>query len=159
MASEILACDIDISFAPVLDVDDNRCAVIGHRSFAPDAQAAAKLAGAFIAGMHEAGMACTGKHFPGHGSVVEDSHLSLPVDDRSLAEIRQRDLIPFSVLGAQLDGIMPAHVLYPQVDDKAVGFSRHWLEDILRQQLQFHGIIFSDDLTMRSSPSSHPQTG
>ncbi len=153
MASEILACDIDISFAPVLDVDDCFCAVIANRSFAPVPHAAARLAGAFIDGMHSAGMACTGKHFPGHGSVREDSHLDLPVDPRSFTELNQHDLIPFITLLPQLDAVMPAHLVVPSVDTNAVGFSATWLQEILRKQLGFQGIIFSDDLSMAGAVS------
>jgi beta-N-acetylhexosaminidase len=148
MASEILACDIDISFAPVLDVDDNHCAIIANRSFSADPHIACQLAGAFIDGMNNAGMACTGKHFPGHGGVSEDSHLDLPVDNRSLDQLRQRDLIPFHGLIAQLDAVMPAHLLLPAIDANAVGFSSKWLQQILRKDLGFKGLIFSDDLSM-----------
>lgn len=154
MASEILACDIDISFAPVLDVDDNRCAAIGDRSFAPDPQAVSRLAGAFIAGMKEAGMACTGKHFPGHGGVVEDSHAELPEDRRSLDELNQRDLVPFTHLIDQLDGVMPGHIVFPAVDSRPVGFSPVWLRDKLGGDLGFEGVIFSDDLTMGAAAAA-----
>lgn len=154
MASEVLACGIDISFAPVLDADDHRCAVIADRAFSPDPEEVSVLAGAFIAGMHEAGMAVTGKHFPGHGAVVGDSHLVQPVDERSYAEVAAHDLKPFRQLARQLDAIMPAHIVFPQVDPQPVGFSVRWLQDILRAELGFDGIIFSDDLSMAGAESA-----
>lgn len=148
MASELLACDIDISFAPVLDVDDHKCAVIADRAFSPHPEEVVVLAAAFIRGMHEAGMAVTGKHFPGHGSVSGDSHLLQPVDSRSLPEIEALDLIPFVKLSNQLDAVMPAHIVFPAVDSQPVGFSRIWLKDKLRTEMGFQGVIFSDDLSM-----------
>lgn len=120
-----------------------------------DADAVLALSKAFIAGAHEAGMKVTGKHFPGHGSVKGDSHLELPVDDRPLESIRARDLIPFARQmqgAAAMDAIMPAHILFPEVDaDQPIGFSRHWLDNILRDELGFQGVIFSDDLTMEGA--------
>ncbi len=147
MASEVLAMDIDISFAPVLDVN-GISEVIGNRAFATHADSVIPVARAFIKGMHQAGMKVTGKHFPGHGSVKADSHFEIPIDERSWEEIRDVDLPPFLELANCLDAIMPAHVIYPAVDDKPAGFSEHWLQDILRAQLQFNGVIFSDDLAM-----------
>lgn len=152
MASELLAVDIDFSFAPVLDVDENFSSVIGDRSFSSDPIRVAALGEAFIEGFSEAGMAVTGKHFPGHGSVVEDSHLELPVDRRDWDQIQSSDLIPFLALRHHLDAIMPAHIVFPEVDDSApVGFSRLWLQDILRQELDYQGVIFSDDLSMEGA--------
>ena len=148
MATEVLAVGLDLSFAPVLDLDHQRSAVVGSRSFEGDAELATRLAGAFIRGMDEAGMAATGKHFPGHGWAEADSHVAIPVDERSLDEIRARDLIPFQRLSQQLAAVMPAHVIYPQVDAGPAGFSRRWLQDILRGELGFDGVIFSDDLSM-----------
>ncbi len=148
MATEMLACGIDISFAPVLDLDYGRSEVIGNRSLGRDPQQVAELGKAYIAGLHKAGMAATGKHFPGHGWAEADSHTDLPIDERSEALIRASDLVPFAQLAAQLDGIMPAHVVYPAIDAQPAGFSRRWLQEILRGELGFTGAIFSDDLTM-----------
>ena len=148
MATEVLAVGLDLSFAPVLDLDHQRSAVVGSRSFEGDAELATRQAGAFIRVMDAAGMAATGKHFPGHGWAEADSHVAIPVDERSLDEIRARDLVPFQRLSQQLAAVMPAHVIYPQVDAGPAGFSRRWLQDILRGELGFDGVIFSDDLSM-----------
>lgn len=148
MAEELVSCGMDISFAPVLDLDYGNSEVIGDRSFGSGAEQVIALARAFIEGMHKSGMAATGKHFPGHGYVAADSHLELPRDERSFAEIENSDLQPFSALAGELDGIMPAHVIYSQVDGQPAGFSRYWLEKILRDRLAFRGTIFSDDLAM-----------
>lgn len=148
MATEVLAVGLDLSFAPVLDLDHQRSAVVGSRAFESDPERAASLAGAFIRGMNNAGMAATGKHFPGHGWAEADSHVAIPVDERSLDEIRGSDLVPFKKLSAQLAAVMPAHVIYPQVDPQPAGFSRRWLQEILRSELSFDGVIFSDDLSM-----------
>ncbi|WP_193074367.1 beta-N-acetylhexosaminidase [Pseudomonas sp. FME51] len=148
MATEMLACGIDISFAPVLDLDHGRSQVIGDRSLGGDPQEVIQLAVAYVRGLHQAGMAATGKHFPGHGWAEADSHTDLPVDSRSEASIRESDLKPFAALASVLDGIMPAHVVYPAVDSLPAGFSHRWLQDILRAELGFRGVIFSDDLTM-----------
>jgi len=148
MATEVAAVGLDFSFAPVLDLDYQRSAVVGTRAFEGDPQRATELAGAFIKGMHRAGMAATGKHFPGHGWAEADSHVAIPVDERGLDELRGRDLIPFRRLAGVLDAIMPAHVIYPQVDDQPAGFSTRWLQDVLRNELGFRGVIFSDDLSM-----------
>lgn len=148
MASEVLAAGLDFSFAPVLDLDHGRSTVIGSRAFGSDPARVAELAGAFIDGMHAAGMAATGKHFPGHGWPEADSHVAIPRDERSLETIRACDLQPFARLAGRLDGIMPAHVIYPQVDEQPAGFSPRWLQDILRGELGYRGAIFSDDLSM-----------
>ena len=148
MASEVLAAGLDLSFAPVLDLQHGRSAVIGERAFSGNAGQAITLAGAFIRGMHAAGMAATGKHFPGHGWAEADSHVAMPRDERSLAEIRRVDLQPFARLAGVLDAVMPAHVIYPQVDEQPAGFSRRWLQDVLRGELGFTGVLFSDDLSM-----------
>ncbi len=152
MAAEILAVGVDFSFAPVLDVDCGVSEIIGNRSFSTDSEQATLLAAAFCKGMRAAGMASTGKHFPGHGAVALDSHLTLPVDPRPLTEIRARDLLPFQQLIAQgLEAVMPAHVVYPQVDALPAGFSQLWLQQILRGELKFDGAIFSDDLSMEGA--------
>jgi beta-N-acetylhexosaminidase len=148
MAAEVLAVGLDFSFAPVLDLDYGRSAVIGARAFNGDPQRAGELAEAFIHGMNQAGMAATGKHFPGHGWAEADSHVAIPLDERSLEQIRQQDLQPFARLAGKLAGVMPAHVIYPAVDPHPAGFSRFWLQQILRQELGFTGVIFSDDLSM-----------
>lgn len=151
MAAEVMACGVDFSFAPVLDVDDCGCEVIADRSFNADPAVATTAARAFIEGMHEAGMAVTGKHFPGHGGVRADSHLETPFDYRTLAELEARDLIPFRNLVGQLDAVMPAHIVFPAVDTLPVGFSPRWLQQILRRDCGFTGVIFSDDLSMKGA--------
>ena len=154
MALEVQAVGIDISFAPVLDIN-GISDVIGLRSFHKQPDVIVPLASAFIEGMQSVGMKTTGKHFPGHGSVQADSHIDLPIDHRSYQEISSVDLLPFKQLIAEgrVDALMPAHVIYPDVDDKSVGFSRIWLQDILREKLQFNGVIFSDDLSMEAASS------
>ena len=151
MAREVKAVGVDFSFAPVLDLDVGVSGVIGDRAFHTDPQAATALVRAFMQGMKAAGMMTIGKHFPGHGSVAADSHFALPVDDRSWAEINAYDLQPFKSLATELDGIMPAHVVYPQVDPLPAGFSSFWLKTVLREQLGFQGLIFSDDLCMEGA--------
>jgi len=147
MATELLLCGVDLSFAPVLDLGD-RSLVIGDRAFAEDPAVIIELSGAYIGGMHDAGMSATGKHFPGHGSVEADSHTDDVRDPRPLEEIEQADLKPFAALSAKLDAMMMAHVLYPAVDDRPAGYSGFWIQDILRQKLAFEGTVFSDDLGM-----------
>lgn len=151
MAAEMRAVDIDVSFAPVLDLDFGRSQVIGNRAFHADPAVVCALAGAYIDGMAEAGMAATGKHFPGHGWVEADSHVDIPVDDRVAGELLEVDLMPFKVLAPRLRGIMPAHVIYRHFDQHPAGFSAYWLQEVLRQQLGFDGVIFSDDLAMEGA--------
>lgn len=149
LASEVQAVGIDISFAPVLDVDYGGSEIIGDRAFHSDPNVITELAWAFIQGMASAGMAATGKHFPGHGFVAEDSHIAKPVDKRSFAEIEASDLVPFAeLMKAGLKAVMPAHVVYPQVDNMPAGFSEYWIKGILREYLKFDGVAFSDDLSM-----------
>lgn len=154
MGSELAAFGIDFSFAPVLDADDGFSAVIGDRSFSADPLAVCRYAKKFIRGLRQAGLPAIGKHFPGHGGVRADSHLELPVDTRSLRVIEQHDLLPFRNLLPELDGLMPAHILFSEVDDAfPVGYSKTWLQSILRRQWQFQGVIFSDDLSMKGAES------
>ena len=149
MAAELRAVGVDFSFAPVLDVECGISQVIGDRAFSMEPDQVGRFARAFAAGMRRAGMASVGKHFPGHGGVVEDSHLALPVDRRPLADIEHRDLKPFrELLAAGLEAVMPAHVIYEQVDAHPAGFSPFWIGEVLRQRLGFTGAVFSDDLSM-----------
>ncbi|WP_374573720.1 beta-N-acetylhexosaminidase [Acinetobacter sp.] len=150
MAAEVLAAGIDFSFAPVLDLNDVSD-VIGDRGFAKSMQDIIPLASAFLKGMKRAGMASTGKHFPGHGSVKADSHVAAAVDSRPYDEIYQKDMQSFIQLMPQLDALMPAHVIYDQVDPNPAGFSPYWIQKILRQELKFDGVLFSDDLSMQAA--------
>jgi len=158
MAAEVIQVGIDISFAPVLDIDYQTSEVIGDRAFATDIHSLIELTQAFVNGMHRAGMAATGKHFPGHGYVETDSHTALPIDARSLETIQASCLMPFVALASQLQGIMPAHIIYSSVADQPAGFSKFWLK-MLRNELNFTGMIFSDDLVMEgaSQAGSFPQ--
>lgn len=151
MAAEVIASGIDFSFAPVLDLDRDHCQVIANRAFGDEPVLASRAIQCFIDGMHEAGMAATGKHFPGHGGVVGDSHLETPVAPWDLETLREHDLQPFKLLASSLQAVMPAHIVFPNVDDQAVGFSTFWLQEILRKELDFRGVIFSDDLSMKGA--------
>ena len=151
LAVEMIASGLDFSFAPVLDLDTCHCQVIANRSFSSDPDMTSAAAGFFIDGMAEAGMAATGKHFPGHGGVTADSHLEIPYDMRTLAQLQARDLLPFKALNSKLQGVMPAHIVFPEIDSKAVGFSSYWLQKVLRKELSFDGVIFSDDLSMKGA--------
>lgn len=150
MASEVLAVGINFSFAPVLDVD-GISQVIGDRGFHAQTAPVVALSRAFMQGMHRAGMATTGKHFPGHGSVEADSHIAAPVDLRSLDEIRANDMQVFADVLSELDALMPAHVIYAAIDPNPAGFSPFWLQQIIRGQLGFDGVLFSDDLSMQAA--------
>ena len=157
MAAELIHHGVDISFAPVLDLDFGRSSVIGDRAFAADPQQVFTLSQAFIKGMASAGMSATAKHFPGHGHVVADSHLELPTDTRAYELLEKNDLIPFAQLMAdnQLAAIMPAHVIYTDIDAEfTAGFSTIWLKDILRKKMGFKGLIYSDDLSMEGAAAS-----
>ena len=152
MAVELRACGIDFSFAPVLDLAHGLSGVIGDRAFHSKPTTVATLAYAFMHGMNKAGMQAVGKHFPGHGGVVEDSHVAMPVDHRELDELLHSDIVPFkSMIENKLAAIMPAHVIYDKVDDKPAGYSSFWIENILRQRFGFQGAIFSDDLSMEAA--------
>lgn len=152
MAAELRACGVDFSFAPVLDVDFGSSSVIGDRAFHSDPEAIAELAHSLLLGLKQGGMHTVGKHFPGHGFVRADSHLEIPVDDRSYTDIELCDLIPFRrMVNYGLTAVMPAHVIYPKVDGKPAGFSEVWLKKILRGELGFEGCIFSDDLSMEGA--------
>ena len=151
LAAELRACGVDFSFTPVLDLDFGRSGVIGDRSFSSDPQIVYALAKALNSGLQLAGMANCGKHFPGHGWAEADSHVAIPVDERSLNTILQFDAKPYDWLDLSLAAVMPAHVIYPKVDSLPAGFSTVWLQTILRQQLAFEGVIFSDDLSMEGA--------
>ena len=149
IARELRAHGVDFSFTPVLDVDFGTSKVIGDRAFSSDPIVISLLATSLCDGLRAGGCAAVGKHFPGHGFVAADSHHEVPVDERPLADLFANDLIPFAALArAGLEAVMPAHVVYPTVDDKPAGFSRVWIQDILRERLHFDGLVFSDDLGM-----------
>ena len=151
LAAELLAIGVDFSFTPVLDLDYGNSSVIGNRAFHYNPDVVVKLAGALIMGMHKAGMKCVGKHFPGHGFVVADSHFDLPVDNRSLVDISEDISVFKQLINDGLDAVMPAHVVYSQVDEKPAGFSSKWIKEILQEKLGFSGVIFSDDLSMQGA--------
>lgn len=152
LAAELRACDVDFSFTPVLDMDYGASGVIGDRAFHSDPQAIAELAHSLLLGLKQGGMQSVGKHFPGHGFVKADSHLEIPLDERSYADIEMADLIPFrQLVNFGLTAVMPAHVIYPRVDPHPAGFSARWLKEVLRGELNFEGCIFSDDLSMEGA--------
>lgn len=152
MAAELRAVGVDLSFAPVLDVERGVSRVIGERAFHRRPEAVAELTLGWVRGMRQAGMAAVGKHFPGHGAVVADSHHELPVDDRPLEAIARVDLLPFRrLIAAGLEGVMTAHVLYPHVDERPATFSQLWIVKVLREMLGFMGAVISDDLGMRAA--------
>ena len=150
MATEMLACGIDLSFAPVLDLDQGSC-VIGDRALSGNPSEVVRLGRAYLAGMHDSGMKTTGKHFPGHGSIAADSHTDDVCDSRTFDEIFRSDLLPFRELAPELDALMIAHVIYPDVDRLPAGYSCRWLKDVLRGDLGYRGVIFSDDLGMHAA--------
>jgi len=151
LASELRACGVDFSFTPVLDLDFGRSGVIGDRSFSRDPQIVFALAKSLNEGLRLGDMANCGKHFPGHGWAEADSHVAIPVDERSLKDILNDDAKPYEWLDLSLAAVMPAHVIYPRVDKNPAGFSKVWLHSILRQELGFEGVIFSDDLSMEGA--------
>jgi beta-N-acetylhexosaminidase len=150
LAAELRACGIDLSFTPVLDLDYGASGVIGDRAFHRDPRVVALLAKSLNHGLSLASMANCGKHFPGHGFVKADSHVAIPVDKRSLKAILSDDAAPYGWMGMSLAGVMPAHVIYPKVDEHPAGFSKKWLS-ILREKFGFQGVIFSDDLSMEGA--------
>jgi beta-N-acetylhexosaminidase len=152
LAAELRAHGVDFSFTPVLDMDYGESQVIGNRAFHVKAQAIHELAYALMHGLKRGGMPAVGKHFPGHGFVVADSHVAIPVDEREFDEIAQNDMQPFrQMIDDGIQAIMPAHVIYPKVDEKPAGFSQRWLQKVLRERLGFDGVIFSDDLSMEGA--------
>jgi len=154
MASEVRASGVDLSFAPVVDLGRGNRA-IGDRAFSPDPQVVAEFTRAYVRGMHAAGMAATLKHFPGHGSVLEDTHYDTAVDDRPLEELRALDLVPFAAgIEAKADAVMMAHVVYPQVAPEPAGYSARWIREILRDEMGFRGVVFSDDIGMAAAFSA-----
>lgn len=154
LAAELKACGVDVSLTPVLDLDYGLGCVIGDRSLHRQPQAVAELAHELMLGMRQAGMVAIGKHFPGHGAIAADTHVETAVDTRDFVDIEQEDLLPFQrMIDFGLAGIMAAHVIYSAVDSYPAGFSRKWLQTILRQMLGFEGCLFSDDLSMRATSS------
>lgn len=152
LAAELRAHGVDLTFAPVLDVDHGNSSVIGDRALHSDSLAVAELARGVLQGLRQAGMAGVGKHFPGHGHVRGDSHHEVPIDDRDFEEIEASDLMPFRrLIDAGLGGVMPAHVIYPRVDSRPASFSPVWLKQVLRGTLGFNGVVFSDDLSMEGA--------
>ena len=150
LAAELRACGVDLSFTPVLDLDYGPSEVIGDRAFHRDPRVVTMLAKSINHGLLQAGMANCGKHFPGHGFVAADSHIAIPVDERDPKDILKEDAAPYGWLGMSLSAVMPAHVIYPFFDSQPAGFSRKWLS-LLRDELGFEGVIFSDDLSMEGA--------
>jgi beta-N-acetylhexosaminidase len=160
LAAELRAYGVDLSLTPVLDVDHGNSSVIGDRAFHSNPRAIGELALGLIHGLKQGGMSSVGKHYPGHGHVKADSHHEIPLDDRPFTAIEASDLQPFRrLIENGLGGIMPAHVVYPQIDSKPAGFSDIWLKQILRRRLGFDGMIFSDDLSMAGASSAGSVTG
>lgn len=155
IGAELAAHGVDFSFAPVLDLDYGGSSVIGDRALHYDPLAVGALSAALIQGLADGGMAAVGKHFPGHGYATADSHVAVPVDERSLGEILRKDLAPYgAAIDAGLAGVMPAHVIYPGIDAEPAGYSKVWLQEILRGRLGFDGLVFSDDLSMEGASTA-----
>jgi len=148
ISSELIATGIDINFAPVLDIDESTSSIIGNRAFSNNPDEVISMASDYIDGMHQAGMSSTGKHFPGHGGVVEDSHKELPEDISQLDDLMNFDMRPYIKLANKLDAIMCAHILFPNIDKSIPSFSEYWIKEILRNKINYDGLILSDDLTM-----------
>lgn len=152
LATELLAVGVDFSFAPVVDLDYGDSRVIGDRSFDASELIVANLSAKLMSGMHKAGMACVAKHFPGHGFIEQDTHKEIAIDERSFNQISRKDIQPFlKLIENRIEAVMPAHVIYPKIDDKPAGFSKKWLQDILRGQCHFDGAIISDDMSMQAA--------
>jgi beta-N-acetylhexosaminidase len=151
IGSELRAVGVDLSFTPVLDLDHGASGIIGDRAFHADPRVVTLLAKSLTHGLLLGGIGNCGKHFPGHGFAHADSHVGMPVDDRPLADILAQDAAPYGWLGRSLASVMPAHVIYPEVDPEPAGFSRKWLATVLRRRLAFDGLVFSDDLTMEAA--------
>lgn len=151
LAAELRACGVDFSFSPVLDLDWGVSDIIGDRAMSHDPRVVSLLARALMYGLKLAGMSNCGKHFPGHGFIEGDTHTEMPVDERPLERIMARDAVPYQMLGIALESVMISHVIYSQVDPVPAGYSKHWLQDILRGDLDFQGCIFSDDLSMAAA--------
>jgi beta-N-acetylhexosaminidase len=155
IAAELAGHGVDFSFTPVLDLDYGTSAVIGHRAFHYDPTAVAALAVQLIEGLAAGGMAAVGKHFPGHGFVAADSHQAVPRDERPVKDIMRKDLLPYeAAIRSGLAAVMPAHVVYPQADLEPAGYSKYWLQEVLRGKLGFDGLIFSDDLSMEGASTA-----
>jgi len=155
IGAELAAHGLDFSFTPVLDLDYGGSSVIGDRALHYDPIAVGALGAALVRGLGDGGMGAVGKHFPGHGYATADSHVAVPTDERALAEILRKDVLPYGpAIEAGLAGIMPAHVIYPQVDREPAGYSRVWLQEILRGRLEFRGLVFSDDLSMEGASTA-----
>ena len=154
MACELISVGVDLSFAPVLDLDKGVSEVIGDRAFHDTVDRVVQLAKAYVDGMQEAGMKATGKHYPGHGNVSADSHVDLPIDNRSLETVLVDDGLVFSeLIDYEIDALMMAHIQFPKFDEKPVGFSEKWIKSILRTRQGFGGMVFSDDLSMQGAES------
>ncbi|HSU77021.1 MAG TPA: beta-N-acetylhexosaminidase, partial [Burkholderiales bacterium] len=152
IAAELGAHGVDFSFAPVLDLDYGGSSVIGDRALHFDPAAVGALGACLVKGLAQGGVAAVAKHFPGHGYAEADSHVAVPRDERTFKDIARKDIAPYKqVIDAGLAGVMPAHVIYPQVDAQPAGYSAHWLQDVLRKQLGFQGLVFSDDLSMEGA--------
>ena len=151
ISSELMAVGIDINFAPVLDVDEKTSSIIGDRAFSNNVSEVIAYTSKYIDGMHDAGMKSTGKHFPGHGGVYEDSHLQLPIDNRSMEDLIDSDIKPYTELRDKLDIVMCGHILFPEIDSNIPSFSSTWIQDILKKELNYQGLIVSDDLSMEGA--------